>query len=96
MSDEDDGLTLEEWLYQEMKRMLQELMIIEISYDTHQAIWGVPCGPTLSMVYPPHPRGLLSRFDDFDPSLPNAWEIQKIYHDPFEMEDEDGNKIYRY
>lgn len=59
MSDEDDDLTVEEWLHREMKKMLQELVFLEISYETHQIFWGVPCGPTLSMVEPPQPCGSL-------------------------------------
>ena len=29
-----------------------------IAMDWHEAWWGVPCGPTLSMVHPPQLRGL--------------------------------------
>lgn len=55
---DDDGLTLEQWLGQEMGKMLEELMGMEIAYETHQAFFGVPCGPALSMVYPAQLRGI--------------------------------------
>jgi hypothetical protein len=30
----------------------------------HELLWGVPCGPTLTMVYPPRLRGLLEVIGD--------------------------------
>lgn len=79
--DECDGLTVEEWLAREMRQMIYELMVMEIAYETHQILWGVPCGPTLSMVYPPMPRGI---------------QYPQINRNPLGLEDENGNKIFRY
>ena len=101
MSDEDGGLTIEEWLGQEMRKMLQELMIIEIAYETHQVIWGVPCCPTLSMVYPSQPRGLRGIQHDETPytAEQEAAMWGRVFDNLLFMEteeDEDGNKIFRY
>ena len=57
--DPDFNLTVEQWLKSEMTRMFEELYILEMMYDSHELLWGVPCGPTLTMVYPVEPVGLL-------------------------------------
>lgn len=36
------------WLRAEMRRMIS----IAMDYEVHDLLWGVPCGPTLTMVYP--------------------------------------------
>ena len=109
IGDDDDGLTVEEWLYREMKKMLQELMLLEISYDTHQTIWGVPCGPVLSMVHPPEVRGLCGIQHNEQPYTPEQEEAmwkrvsdnllfmdEESVYDKLEWGDENGNKIFRY
>lgn len=35
-----------------VKRRIGELLDIEMMFEVHQNIYGVPCGPTLSMVDP--------------------------------------------
>lgn len=56
--DPDFDETIHQWLKSEMTRMFEQLYILEMMYDSHQLLWGVPCGPTLTMVYPVEPRGI--------------------------------------
>lgn len=97
MSDEDDGLTLEEWLAREMREMIYELMVMEIAYETHQVLWGVPCGPTLSMVNRPQLRGIQHNETPYTAEQEAAmWGRVSDNLAFMETEDKDGNKIFRY
>jgi hypothetical protein len=98
MSDEAGGLTIEEWLGREMGKMLEELMVMEIAYETHQEIWGVPCGPTLSMVNPPQLLGI--QHDETPYTAEQEAAMWGRVSDNLAFmeteEDKNGNKIYRY
>lgn len=99
MSDEDDGLTVEEWLGREMGKMFEELMTLEIAYETHQAWWGVPCGPTLSMVNRPQLRGIQHNETPYTTEQEVAmWGrvADNLVFMEWAKEDEDENKHYRY
>ena len=50
--------TLEEWIYRQMNYMYEQEYISE----GHISIWGVPCGPTLTMVYPVELKGISQIF----------------------------------
>lgn len=50
------------FIWAELKAALADAMwqACAIEMDAHQMIWGVPCGPTLSMAHPPVLRGILN------------------------------------
>jgi hypothetical protein len=50
--------TIQDWIFEEIHKMLFEEMM-NFAYDMHEVMWGVPCGPTLTMVHPTEMRGIL-------------------------------------
>lgn len=49
MSEIDDEI--QRWIFTELSKIWHEYEM-NFAYDMHQDMWGVPCGPTLTMVYP--------------------------------------------
>ncbi len=45
-----------------IKQRLEYMLFMAEAYWAHEVVWGVPCGPTLTMIYPTRPLGL----DEFD------------------------------
>lgn len=55
----DLTVTIEEYVALRLRARLREAIEIEEGYVFHQAWWGVPCGPTLSMLtWPNNLRGI--------------------------------------
>lgn len=50
---------IQQWLLAEFRKMWHEYDIA-LAYDMHESMWGVPCGPTLTMVYPTVMKGIRS------------------------------------
>lgn len=46
------------FIHRDLDRKVRQRMHIEMSFDFHMMWWGVPCGPTLSMVNPPRLRAI--------------------------------------
>jgi hypothetical protein len=57
MDKTDIHKTIQDWIFEEIHKMLFEEMM-NFAYDMHEGMWGVPCGPTLTMVHPTEIRGI--------------------------------------
>lgn len=73
---DDDGLTIEQWLVREIRKMMIDAFFRDgVYYDLHEEMWGVPCGPTLTMVYPKEVKGIINL-------LPHAPRFKYLCDDP--------------
>lgn len=59
MDKTDIHKTIQDWIIEEISKMMFEEHM-NVAYDMHEAMWGVPCGPTLTMVYPTEMKGIMA------------------------------------
>lgn len=54
--------TMSDWIWEAIDRIVHKEEM-DFAYDMHEGMWGVPCGPTLTMVYPTKMIGIQVRME---------------------------------